>query len=133
MTTLYLIMLLVLPLPGMNQDHCFKRAIGDVELGISTSDASIFAGHLAGQVRLRLGSEDWREFSAKQSYYVLQEFLRDRSFKPFEFSTMDESTEAPFASGTIELVHRGNRQTAQVYVAFSLSPGKCLITAINIH
>jgi hypothetical protein len=111
----------------------YQAIFEDVELGMSTGDVSLLAKHFAPHVGINLREDESGTFSAKQTYYVLQNFFKLRRFGRFAFSTIGESDTGPYARGSVEFTHKGTKDLVQVYLALTLVGEKYVITQMTIY
>jgi len=111
----------------------YQAIFEDVEVGISTGDVSLLAKHFAPQVGINLRDEESGTFSAKQTYYLLQNFFKLRRFGRFAFSTIGESDTGPYATGSVEFTRKGTRGLVQVYLALTLVGERYVITQLTIY
>ena len=111
----------------------YRAVIEDVQLGISTGNMGLVAKHFASRIAVNLRGGESGTFSSNQAYYVLQDFFKTRRIGRFEFSTFGESDANPYAAGEAELMHKGTRERAQVYVALLFDGKKYLITQLTVY
>lgn len=114
---------------GLRQQAVFD----DVEAAISSGEVSLLTRHFGPQVEVNLRDGESGTFSANQAFYLLENFFRTRRFGKLRFSTIGESDATPYATGSAECVHDGNRQRVQVYVALTSVGKKHVITQLNIY
>ena len=123
--------------PGGESEQAGKMEIrevfDDVQLGISQANVAIFSHHLHSQIRVTLHGGETGLYSANQTYYLLQNFLRDRKPVSFAFTTYGQSESTPYGTGNAAFTFRGIRQHAQIYVALAPEGGRWVITLINIY
>jgi hypothetical protein len=110
-----------------------REVFDDVQRGICQGNVAIFSPHLHRQVRVTLHGGETGLYSANQAYYLLQNFLRDRTPVSFAFTTYGESDSTPYGTGNATFTFRGVRQHAQIYVALAPEGGRWVITHINIY
>ncbi len=119
--------------PG-NQKTGECRAIFErIQRGLSSGSVTLFSPDLASQVFVNLRGGESGYYSASQAHYLLENYLRVRKFSRFTFSTIDESGENPYATGSVTFNFRGSREIAQVYVSLTSSGNRWMITQINIY
>ncbi len=111
----------------------YSAIFDDVRQGISSGNVSLFAMHFAPQVVVSLRDDETGTFSANQTYYVLQNYLKLRRLAHFEFTTIGESEGSPYATGEAECIYKGSRELVQVYVALSFMGEKYVITQLNVY
>jgi hypothetical protein len=110
-----------------------REVFDDVQTGIARGNVALFSSHLHRQVRLTLQGGETGLYSSNQAYYLLQNFLRDRTPVNFTFTTYGESGSTPYGTGSAAFTFRGVRQRAQIYVALAYEGGRWVITHINIY
>ncbi len=104
-----------------------------IRQGLATENIGLFSQSFGLQVQLNLRGGESGVYSGNQAYYVLGNYIRTRRVAHIEFTTYDESSANPYATGTIGLNTRGSRELAQVYVSLSRAGARWVITQINIY
>ena len=104
-----------------------------VQRGLSTGNVPTFTADLAPQVLVNLRGGESGYYSASQAHYLLENYLRLRKFGRFSFTTVNESGENPYATGSAVFNYRGSREYTQVYVSLSASGSRWVITQFNIY
>ena len=104
-----------------------------VQHGFSTAAVADFSAFLASPVFVNLRGAESGYYSGNQARYILESYLRLHRLATFVFTTVDDSGSNPYATGSVALSFRGNRERAQVYVALSLEGDRWMITQINIY
>ena len=110
-----------------------KAIFDDVQAAISSGNVSLLARHFAPQVDVSLRGGESGTFSANQAFYILEDFFRSRRFGRLKFSTVGEVDSNPYATGSADLLYKGNRDLVQVYVALTNAGEKRVITQLNIY
>ena len=110
-----------------------KAIFEDVQSAISSGNVALLSRHFAPQVDISLRGGESGTFSSKQAFYVFESFFRTRRFSRLRFSTAGEIDSNPYATGSTELLYKGNRELVQVYVALTNAGEKHLITQLNIY
>jgi hypothetical protein len=147
--TLFRAVAIAVPLCGVIGDYCYGQEASreslaispdryqvifeDVEEGISTGNVSHLAKYFAPKVAISLRGDESGTFSSNQTYYVLQNFFKARRFRHFAFSTIGESDANPYASGSVEFIHKGAREVAQLYVALTFVGERYVITQMAVY
>ena len=104
-----------------------------VQRGLTSGDVSLFSRDFGSQVLINLHGGENGTYSAGQAHYVLESYCRLRRFGRFTFTTIDESGDNPYATGSVAFNYRGRREIAQVYVSLSAAGGRWVIVQINIY
>ena len=104
-----------------------------IENGILKGDVGTYAEHFAGQVQLNLRGDQGGYFSARQAYYIMDNYFRTRKAANFHFSTIADSEATPYATGSGTIVRKGTREVVQVYVLLGSSGERWTIAQLNIY
>lgn len=107
--------------------------LADVQQGIQTEDIALFLRHFAVQVYVNLRNVESGYYSANQAQYVMKNFFGSRRVMSFKLSTTNEDETAPYATGAGLFMHRGRRETLQVYVGLSKVGHQWLISQFNVY
>jgi hypothetical protein len=132
---------MVLPAPAQTalddsvpgQSPVYRSIFGDVESGMLKGNVALLERHFAPHVTLSLRGGESGTFSASQSYYVLESFLRHRKFGRFDLALAGEADGNPYGAGTAEFTHDGKKEQVQVYVALTLDGDQLHITQLTIY
>lgn len=104
-----------------------------IEKGVQLGDVGMFADDFAGQSQLNLRGDQSGYFSARQAYYILDNYFRSRKAVSFRFSTIADSEAAPYATGSGTFFRKGTRELVQVYVLLTPSGSRWTIAQVNIY
>jgi len=114
------------------REEC-RRIFSTVQEGLAAGTVGVFSQHIGQQVFMNLRGGESGYYSANQAYYVLENYLKTRKLANLNFSTIGESGENPYATGSAGFSFRGTREFAQVYVSLARSGDRWIITQINIY
>lgn len=117
---------------GISDTQC-RAIFNDVQAGISSGNTALLSRHFAPQVDVSLRGGESGTFSSDQAFYVFENFFRTRKFGRLRFSTVGEIDSNPYATGSAELLYKGNKQLVQVYVALTNAGERRVITQLNIY
>ncbi len=117
---------------GVSDKHC-RAIFDDVQMAISSGNVSLLVSHFAPQVDISLRGSESGTFSSNQAFYLFADFFRTRRFSRLHFSTMGEIDSNPYATGSADLLYKGNRELVQIYVALTDAGEKHMITQLNIY
>jgi hypothetical protein len=110
-----------------------REVFEKVQEGLSAANIALFSRYFSSQVLVNLRGGESGYYSASQVYYLLENYLKPRKLARFSFSTIAESGNNPYATGSVAFNYRGNREYAQVYVSLSKVGDRWMITQINIY
>jgi hypothetical protein len=72
-------------------------------------------------------------FSSAQSLTILKNFFTSRKPTQFSFSQMNDTVPHPYATGRLDFVLRGSRESVQVYVSLTQQDSAWVINQFNIY
>jgi hypothetical protein len=104
-----------------------------VESGILAGNAGYISSFFGARVFIQLRGTDGGYFSAAQSYYILERFLRGKRTVSARFTTHGKSDTSPFATGSASFIVKGKREDAQMYVALSPAGEHWVISHLSIY
>jgi hypothetical protein len=116
------------------QNSELVEVMRSVEKAIADGSPSSLAPYFEGPVYISITGGEQGYFSANQALSILQNYFHQR--KPvsfFFFSNVSERALAPYATGRFSFLRKGNRESAQVYVAFSQQRSRWIVAQLNIY
>ena len=132
----------LLPNSGNTKDLRFKlesqntevlEVIKKVELGIQSNSISMFEHEFGSMISVSLGTTERGYVSANQIISMLLNYFSIRRPVTFEFSSIYDKGSAPYATGRLVYIHKGNQGSAQVYIALTIRESKWVINQLNIY
>jgi hypothetical protein len=116
------------------QQHSKVLAVfQNIENGIRKCSVEEFEKELGTIVSLAIGSSERGYFSMNQAASVISGYLSGRRPISFEFSRIHEKGAAPYATGRLVYVQKGNQESVQVYVSLARQDSRWVITQFNIY
>ncbi len=112
---------------GVNE--VFER----IRSGFEAGNINYFANILAAQVQLNLRGAESGSFSSHQTYYLLENYFRDRRLAGLSFTTIAASGQMPYATGGASLAYKGARDRVQVYVSLTLIGDRWVLSRLSIY
>lgn len=104
-----------------------------VETALVAGDVSSLSPSLAKQVSMTIQGNESGFFSSAQALTILKNFFSSRKPTQFSFSRMNDSVQHPYATGRLDFVHRGSRESVQVYVSLTRQDSAWVISQFNIY
>jgi hypothetical protein len=104
-----------------------------IESGIRKSTVEEFEKELAALISIAIGSSQRGYFSKNQAASVLSGYLSGHRPVSFEFSRIHEQGAAPYATGRLVYVQKGNQESVQVYVSLTRQDSRWVISQFNIY
>lgn len=111
----------------------YRKIFELVEAGIASGVVNDFAAHFDSQVAVNLRGGESGYYSANQTYYVLESYLRLRRFGTFRFTTFGKSESNPYATGSARFMSKGGVEIVQVYVSLSWVDERWVISQFKIY
>lgn len=110
-----------------------RQLFASVEEGMLGGAVSEFAGHFGKQVSVTVGGSESGFVSSSQAVSILQNYLSSRKPTQFSFTRWNDTIANPYATGRMTFLHRGSKQTVQVYVSLIQVDGGWVISQFNIY
>jgi hypothetical protein len=120
-------------LKSSGQTHECKSFFSGIQQEIATGNVAALSGRMGSQVYVNLRGGESGYYSASQARYLLENYLRHRRIASFTFSTIGESDENPYATGSATVNDKGVREIAQIYVSLSRDGDRWRISQISIY
>ena len=105
----------------------------NIEYGIRMSTVEEFKRELGTIVSIAIGSSERGYFSMNQAASVLSGYFSGRKSISFEFSRIHEKGNAPYATGRLVYIKKGNQESVQVYVSLTRQDSRWVINQFNIY
>lgn len=120
-------------LRATSQNTMAYETLEEIEMGISKTKLSAISPHLSSHIYLSFLNGVSGYYSSNQAYYVLENFFKEYKVTSFKFDNFNFNTVTPFAKGTYNYEHKGNRSEAKVYLTMKLTGKSWKITQISIN
>jgi ribosomal protein S20 len=105
----------------------------NVEYGLQKSSVEEFEKALGSMVSIAIGAGERGYFSKNQAASVLSGYVMGRRATSFQFSRISEKGTAPFATGRLLYIQKGNQESVQVYVSLTRQDSRWVISQFNIY
>jgi hypothetical protein len=113
---------------------------GEVRSMFSSVEAALIGGNvnslsplLAKKVSMTIRGNESGFFSSSQSLTILKNFFSSRKPTQFSFSQMNDTVPHPYASGRLDFILRGSRESVQVYISLTQQDSAWVISQFNIY
>lgn len=120
-------------LPLDRQAIDVKEHFLELEKGIATGSLSSLLGMVGQQVYIDIAGGERGYVSSNQAASLLQSFFAQRKPIAFTFSTVNQRAPSPYATGRYTFLHRGTRESVQIYVALTRQDSRWVISHVNIY
>lgn len=120
------------PSPSV-QDPEVQRVFRSVQEAIATGSTAVLRGYFGEQVSLNLQRVESGVYSANQAASILGTYFAARQTVSFSFSRMSDSGPSPYGTGRLTFLHRGNRQSVQVYVSLSRRGSTWVVSEFTVY
>jgi hypothetical protein len=104
-----------------------------VESGIVAGNVGPISSFFGIRVFVQLRGTEGGYFSAAQSHYILESFLRGKRTVSARFTTYGRSDSSPYATGSASFIIKGKREDAQMYIALSPAGEHWVISHLSIY
>jgi hypothetical protein len=104
-----------------------------IEYGIQKCAVEEFDNELGTMVSIAIGSSEHGYFSMNQAASVLSGYFSRRRPISFEFSRIHEKGAAPYATGRLIYIQKGNQESVQVYVSLTQQDSRWVVNQFNIY
>ena len=116
-----------------SQNTVAYEILEEIEMGISKTKLSAISPHLSSHIYISFLNGVSSYYSSNQAYYVLENFFKEYKVTSFKFDSFNFNTITPFAKGTYNYEHKGNRSESKVYLTMKLTGKSWKITQISIN
>ena len=120
-------------LRSSSQNTMAYETLEEIGMGISKTKLSAISPHLSSHIYLSFLNGVSGYYSSNQAYYVLENFFKEYKVTSFKFDNFNFNTITPFAKGTYNYEHKGNRSEAKVYLTVKLTGKSWKVTQISIY
>lgn len=103
-----------------------------IESACAGGDPNQFSPLLAQKIYLNLFTGENGHFSSNQAYFILRKFFAEHRVLSCTLPTRSIHTSVPYATGRIQYLSRGVRNTALIYAALSRTDERWLLTQLTI-
>lgn len=104
-----------------------------VEIALIAGDVKSLSPLLAKQVSITIQGSESGFFSSAQALTILKNFFSSRKPTQFSFSRMNDTVQHPYATGRLDFIHRGSRESVQVYISLTQQDSAWVISQFNIY
>lgn len=115
------------------QDPDVQRTFRAVQEAIATGAVAVLRGYFGEQVSLNLQRIESGVYSGNQAASILGTYFEPRQPVSFSFSRMSDSVANPYATGRLTFLHKGNRESVQVYVSLSRRGSTWVVSELNVY
>lgn len=115
------------------QNPRILKIIKKIENGIRAGTIEPFAREFNTMVSISIGSIESNTLSMNQTISILTEYFSERRTISFDFSLIDTKKETPYATGRYTCVHKGSKESVQIYISFTLQDSQWVIKQFNIY
>lgn len=105
----------------------------DIENSISKADVKYITKLLNGQTYFSLSNGTSGYYTSNQAYYILEDFFNVYKVTVFRLKSINTGSPNPYATGVYNYEFRGQRSTAQVYIALKPAGKHWRISQITIN
>jgi hypothetical protein len=105
----------------------------ELEKGLAAGSVSFLLGMIGQQVYIDIVGGEQGYFSSNQAASLLQSFFAQRRPIAFTFSSVNQRAPSPYATGRYTFLHRGTRESVQIYVALTRQDSRWTISHFNIY
>jgi len=96
-----------------------QRALNKIEVAIQKGDFASLSTFFSSKIYVNLFTGDKGYFSAEQSFFIVKNFFTSFTPMTFSFSSNNTETTNPYGVGTLYFIMRGQKNSAQVFIALS--------------
>lgn len=115
------------------QDPDVQRTFRAVQEAIGSGSIAVLRGYFGEQVSLNLQRIESGVYSANQAASILGTYFEPRQPLSFTLSRMSDSVPNPYATGRLTFLHKGNRESVQVYVSLSRRGSTWVVSELNVY
>jgi hypothetical protein len=115
------------------QNQKVLNVIRKVEQGIQTNTIGVIEHDFSAMISVSIGSTERGYVSANQVISMLKNYFSNRRPVSFEFSRINDKGAAPYATGRLVYIQKGNQESAQIYIALTYEESRWVINQLNIY
>jgi hypothetical protein len=105
----------------------------ELERSIASGSVRTMVGMLSQQVYLDIAGGERGYFSSNQATSLLLSFFAQRKPLSFSFSSFNHRPPTPYATGRLTYLHKGSRESVQVYVVLTRLNATWVVSHFNIY
>ena len=105
----------------------------ELEKFIADGAVKPLVGYIGSQVYLDMSGGDHGYFSSNQALSLLESYFVQRKTVSFKFLNVNQRAPSPFATGKLEYLYKGSKESAQVYVALTKRDSLWIMTQFTIY
>ncbi len=110
-----------------------RSVFNTVEAALITGNVKSLSALLAKQVSMTIRGSESGFFSSAQSLTILKNFFSSRKPGQFSYSRMNDTVPHPYATGRLDFVLQGSKESVQVYVSLTQQGSAWVISQFNIY
>jgi hypothetical protein len=110
-----------------------EEIIKKVEEGIQNESVKAFGDELGTVVSISIGSVEHSSLSANQTISILTDYFAIRRTVSFHFSLVEIKKPAPYATGRLVCIQKGNKESVQIYISLTMQDSRWVISQFNIY
>jgi hypothetical protein len=115
------------------QDPEVQRMFRAIQDAIASGSIAVLRGYFGEQVSLNLQRIESGVYSGNQAASILGTYFEPRQTVSFFFSRTSDAVANPYATGRLTLVHKGDRESVQVYVSLSRRGSTWIVSEFNVY
>ena len=102
--------------PDQRRGEILKGRIDQLETNIVSGQPRNLGGFLGNQVYIDIAGERSGYYSSNQAASLLESFFAQRKLQSCSFSSFNIRAPAPYATGRLNYLYKGAKESAQIYV-----------------
>ena len=110
-----------------------EEAFGEIEARIAKGDIQSLLVYLGSQVYMDMSSGDHGYFSSNQSLSLLESYFSQHKPVSFKFVTVNQRAPSPFATGKLEFISKGSKESAHIYIALTRRDTAWKMTQFTVY
>ncbi|HEY4613400.1 MAG TPA: DUF4783 domain-containing protein [Bacteroidota bacterium] len=115
------------------QRDAVDSIFGRLEKHIAEGAARPLVGFIGQQVFIDVSGSAQGYYSSNQALSMIESYFAQRKPLSFTFSSVNQRAPSPYATGRLTYQYKGNRESAQVYVALTKRDSLWQMTQFNIY
>ena len=118
--------------PDQQRGEILKGRIDQLQANIVSGLPRTLGGFLSTQVYIDIAGEKSGYYSSNQAASMLESFFAQRKLQSCSFSSFNFRAPAPYATGRLNYLYKGAKESAQIYVMWKQVDSAWVITQFNI-
>ncbi len=110
-----------------------RKTFEKIERGVETGSIESLYALFPQQLSVSLDGNESGVFSNNQAAALLRNYFSLKRPISFSFTRISDKASNPYATGTLVYVHKGNRETAQIYVSLAERDSRWVVKQFNIY